>query len=38
MLKSRRMSWAGHVARTGEEECMQVFDTKARKKETIRKT
>jgi hypothetical protein len=22
MIKSRRMSWAGHVARMGEEECI----------------
>jgi hypothetical protein len=31
--KSRRMKWAGHVARMGEE-CVQGFDGKARRKET----
>jgi hypothetical protein len=36
-IKSRRMRWAGHVARTGEE-CVQAFDGKARRKETTRKT
>jgi hypothetical protein len=32
-IKSRRMRWAGHVARMGEE-CVQCFDGKARRKET----
>jgi hypothetical protein len=35
--KSRRMRWAGHVARMGEE-CVQGFDGKARRKETTWKT
>jgi hypothetical protein len=30
-IKSRRMRWAGHVARMGED-CVQGFDGKARKK------
>jgi hypothetical protein len=39
-IKSRRMRWAGHVARMegGEEKCMQGFGGKARRKETTRKT
>jgi hypothetical protein len=36
-IKSRRMRWAGHVARMGEE-CIQGFDGKARRKETTWKT
>jgi hypothetical protein len=32
-IKSRRKRWAGHVARV-EEECVQGFDGKARRKET----
>jgi hypothetical protein len=32
-IKSRRMSWAGHVARVGEE-CVQGFEGKAIRKET----
>jgi hypothetical protein len=36
-IKSRRMRWAGYVARMGEE-CAQVFDGKARRKETTWKT
>jgi hypothetical protein len=36
-IKSRRMRWAGHVARMGEE-CVQGFDRKARRKETTWKT
>jgi hypothetical protein len=35
-VKSRRMWWAGHVARMGEER-LQGFE-KARRKETTRKT
>jgi hypothetical protein len=38
-VKSRRMRWAGHVARMGEEsKSVQGFGGKARRKETIRKT
>jgi hypothetical protein len=36
-IKSRRIRWAGHVARMGEE-CVQGFDGKARRKETTWKT
>jgi hypothetical protein len=36
-IKSRRMRWARHVARMGEE-CVQGFDGKARRKETTWKT
>jgi hypothetical protein len=32
-IKSRRMRWAGHVARMGEE-CVQGFDGKARRKDS----
>jgi hypothetical protein len=32
-IKSRRIRWAGHVARM-REECVQGFDGKARRKET----
>jgi hypothetical protein len=32
-IKSRRMRWAGHVTRIGEE-CVQGFDGKARRKQT----
>jgi hypothetical protein len=35
--KSRRMRWAGHVARMGEE-CIQGFDGMASRKETTWKT
>jgi hypothetical protein len=36
---SRRMRWAGHVARMGrEEECIKYIGGKARRKETNRKT
>jgi hypothetical protein len=31
MIKSRRMRWAGHVARKVEEECMQDIGGNARK-------
>jgi hypothetical protein len=37
-IKSRRMRWAGHVARMGEDRIVQGFDGKARRKETTRKT
>jgi len=36
-IKSRRMRWAGHVARMGEES-VQGFGGKARRKETTWKT
>jgi hypothetical protein len=35
--KSKRMRWAGHAARMGEE-CVQGFGGKARRKETTQKT
>jgi hypothetical protein len=39
VIKSRRMRWAGHVARMGaEEECIQNIGGKASRKETTRKT
>jgi hypothetical protein len=38
MTKSRRMRWAGQVARAGEEKCIQDIGGKARRKETTRKT
>jgi hypothetical protein len=34
IIKSRRMKWAWHVARNGEEECIYGFHGKARRKET----
>jgi hypothetical protein len=37
MIKSRRMRWAGHVARMAEEECILDIGRKARRKETTRK-
>jgi hypothetical protein len=36
-IKSRRMRWAGHIARMGEE-CLQGFDGEVRRKETTWKT
>jgi hypothetical protein len=37
--KSRRIRWAGHVARIGgEEECIEDIAGKARRKETVGKT
>jgi hypothetical protein len=36
IIKLRRMRWAGHVARMGEEKCVYGFDGKDRRKETIR--
>jgi hypothetical protein len=36
-IESRRLRWAGHVARMGED-CIQDFDGKARTKETTSKT
>jgi hypothetical protein len=38
IIKSRRMRWAGHVARLGESECILDFGGKAGRKETTRKT
>jgi hypothetical protein len=36
MIKSRRMRWAGHVARMGgEEECMKDIGGKVRRKEPL---
>jgi hypothetical protein len=37
-VKSRRLRWAGHVARMGEEIKVQGFGGKARRKETTWKT
>jgi hypothetical protein len=38
MMKSRRMRWAGQVARMGgEDECIEDFGRKARRKEISRK-
>jgi hypothetical protein len=33
-IKSRRMRWAGHVARMGKRKSVQRFDWKVRRKET----
>jgi hypothetical protein len=39
VIKSRRMRWAGHVARMGgEEKCIQGFGWETRRKEPIWKT
>jgi hypothetical protein len=38
IIKSRRMRWAGHVARMGEKRSLQIIGGKARGKETTRKT
>jgi hypothetical protein len=39
IIKSRRMRWAGHVARMGEKRNVyRLFGTKARGKEATRKT
>jgi hypothetical protein len=39
IIESKRIRWAGHVARMGEreEECVQNFGGRTRKKETTRK-
>jgi hypothetical protein len=37
-VKSRRMRWAGHVARMGGEESVKGFGGKARRKDPTRKT
>jgi hypothetical protein len=34
VIKSRRMRWAGHVARMGEGKCLQGFGWEARREET----
>jgi hypothetical protein len=39
MIKSRRMSWAGHVARMGEKRnAYRILAGETRRKETFRKT
>jgi hypothetical protein len=38
MIKSRRMRWAGHVARMGGDKCLQDIGGKARRNKTTRKT
>ena len=39
MIKSRRMRWAGHVARMGKgERCVQGFGKETREKETTGET
>jgi hypothetical protein len=38
IIKSRRIRWAGHVARMGRREMLIDYDGKARGKETTRKT
>jgi hypothetical protein len=38
MIRSRRISWAGHVAGVERRECMQGFGGKTRRKETTEKT
>jgi hypothetical protein len=38
VIKSRRMRWAGHVARMGRERCSQGFGWEARRQETTGKT
>jgi hypothetical protein len=38
VIKSRKVRWAGHVARMGEEECMPVIGGRAGRKESSRKT
>jgi hypothetical protein len=36
MIKSKRMRWAGQVARMGEDEYVYVIGEKAKRKETTR--
>jgi hypothetical protein len=36
MIKSRRMRWTGHLECMGEEECIEDFGGKARRKENTR--
>jgi hypothetical protein len=38
VIKSRRMRWAGHVARMGRGRFLQGFGWEARSQETTRKT
>jgi hypothetical protein len=38
VIESRRIRWAGHVARMGDEECIYDIGGKARRKEATRKT
>jgi hypothetical protein len=38
LIKSTRMRWAGHVARMGDEKCIQYFGWKTWREETTRKT
>jgi hypothetical protein len=38
VIKSRKMRWAGHVARMRGERCLQVFGWESRKWETTGKT
>jgi hypothetical protein len=38
VIKSRRMRWAGHVARMGEGECVQGFGGETQGKKTTGKT
>jgi hypothetical protein len=38
MIKSGKMRWTGHVARKGEEECIEDFCGEARRKETTSNT
>jgi hypothetical protein len=38
MIKSRRIRWAWHETRMGEEKCREIFGGKARNKETTMKT
>jgi hypothetical protein len=38
VIKSRKMSWAGHVVRRGEEYCIQSFGVETWGKETTWKT
>jgi hypothetical protein len=38
IIKSRRIRWAGHVARMGEEERILIIGRKAKRRETTGKT
>jgi hypothetical protein len=38
VIKSRRMIWAGHVARMGDKKCIQYFGWKTWKEQTTWKT
>jgi hypothetical protein len=38
VIKSRRMRWAGHVARMGKDRCLQGFGWEARREENTEKT